>query len=352
MLLLVGASSGCSSIAFYGQAVSGQMALLMNRRDVAEVIADEAVEPGVRAKLRYVERVLEYAEDAGLPVGGSYRSYVDTGRPYVVWNVYAAPEFSLTPHTFCYLVVGCLAYQGFFDESGAARLADSLTARGFDTHVGGVAAYSTLGWFDDPVLSTFVGRSDSRLAALLFHELAHKVVFVKGDTAFNEGFATAVEMILLQQWLEAQGEGDAYAEYEASAARRDAFIELVLGERDKLAALYASGTARQDMRKEKTALIEALRERYRALAAEWPIDPYRGWIEAPINNAKLANVATYHEHVPAFRAMHLEAGTLAAFFARVEALAELSYSERTARLEALVAGPGRVTAVQSALRDD
>ena len=126
----------------------------------------------------------------------------------------------------------------------------------------------------------------------------------------------------------------------------------VLGERDKLAALYASGTARQDMRKEKTALIEALRERYRALAAEWPIDPYRGWIEAPINNAKLANVATYHEHVPAFRAMHLEAGTLAAFFARVEALAELSYSERTARLEALVAGPGRVTAVQSALRDD
>lgn len=334
-IVCVCTGAGCSSVAYYGQAVSGQMALLVNRRDLAEVIADDSTDPEVRAKLRHVERVLGFAAAAGLPVGGSYGAYVDLERPYVVWNVYAAPEFSLAPHTFCYLVVGCLAYKGFFAEEDARALAATLEAEGFDTWVGGVAAYSTLGWFDDPILSSFVVRSDGRLAALLFHELAHKVVFIKGDTAFNEGFATAVELILLQRWLDARGAGAEFDEHVASSARRQAFTALVLEERKRLEALYATGRAPAAMREAKADIIEALRERYRSLAAGWPVSPYSGWIEGPINNAKLANVATYHAHVPAFRALYTQAGSIGAFFDEVRALSKLDSAPRAAKLQEL-----------------
>lgn len=316
------------------------MALLLKREPIPKVLADAATDSVVRARLQYVQAVLSYAEAAGLPVGGSYGDYVDLGRTHVVWNVYAAPEFSLRPHTFCYLVVGCLAYKGFFAEADARELAAEMDARGFDTWVGGVAAYSTLGWFDDPVLSTFVQRSEAQLAALLFHELAHKVVFVKGDTAFNEGFATAVERILLREWLLSRNEAAAYEEYLGANARRESFIELILAERARLESLYTANPAdhsRQAVRAEKVRIIEALRARYRALADTWEVDAYRGWMEAPINNARLSTVATYNELVPAFRSLHVAAGSTQDFFERVRQLAELDEPERKAELQTLSA---------------
>ena len=342
LLTLIGGLGGCSSIAYYHQAVSGQMALLMQREPIPDVLADEATDSVVKARLEYVQAVLGYAETAGLPVGGSYGDYVDLGRAHVVWNVYAAPEFSLRPHTFCYVIVGCLAYKGFFAESDARELADEMDANGFDTWVGGVAAYSTLGWFDDPVLSTFVQRSEAQLAALLFHELAHKVVFVKGDTAFNEGFATAVEGILLREWLLSRNEAAAFDEYLASNARREVFIALVLAERGRLDTLYTSHPAdaarssRQTLLAQKARIIKDLRAKYRTLVSSWKVDPYQGWMAAPINNARLSNVATYNELVPAFRALYADAGSMAAYFQRVEQLAGLDGPTRSAQLEELL----------------
>ena len=337
LFLFLGGVNGCTSVAYYQQAVSGQMALLMQREPILEVLADPAVPPAVKAKLRYVQSALQYADDAGLPVEGSYGDYVDLGRTHVVWNVYAAPEFSLQPRTFCYLVVGCMAYKGFFTEVAARELAAGLDAEGLDTWVGGVAAYSTLGWFDDPVLSSFVGRTDARLAALLFHELAHKVVFVKGDTAFNEGFATAVERILLREWLASRGEQPAFESYLASNALHEAFIKLVFDERSRLVDLYASGGPTAELRRGKALIIADLRSKYRDLAAAWSTDPYGGWMAAPINNARLATMATYNEYVPAFRMLYAEACSLQGYFERVEVLAGLDAESRRSRLLALLA---------------
>ncbi len=330
---------GCSSVDFYRQAIGGQLSILMDREGIPDVVADPATAGETRDKLQLITGIRSYAAQLGLPVGDTYATYVDLGRPYVVWNVYAAPALSLESHTFCYFVVGCLSYKGFFDPAAAEAEAIRLQETGFDTYVGGVAAYSTLGWFDDPVLSTFLRRSDVNLAALIFHELAHKVLFIKGDTAFNEGFATAVEKLALRQWLEARNTPQLFADYEADEARHQAFVSLVLEYRAQLGEVYSSPVLTAEKLRRKQQVLDALRVRYGEVSESWEEpDTYSAWLGGDLNNARLSTVATYNQLVPAFMALHAQADDFEDFLARSVELSRRDVGGREAALVRLAEG--------------
>lgn len=338
LVLLVGAS-GCSTVGYYTQAVLGQMSLLSKRRSIDAVIDDPSTGEIVREKLLLAKKITAFAESSlGLPVEDSYSSYVDTGRRYVVWNVFAAPEFSVRLESFCYPIAGCVSYRGFFNEADARAFGARLAEDNYDVFIGGVAAYSTLGWFDDPILNTFVRRSDTRLAALIFHELAHKAVYIKGDTRFNEGFATAVERAALRQWLEISGRPNAFEAYVARERREQAVVDLIVETRDALDRLYSEPLDEEQMRARKTGLIANLRDRYRALAADWgEHSEFQLWMETDINNAKLGTVLTYNEWVDSFLAILAEeGGSVPRFIERVRELARLAPAAREEALRRAV----------------
>ena len=205
-VLLAVALAGCADLPYYWQAAGGQFELWQRSRPIAELVADQTTEADIKARLERVQAIRAFASrELGLPDNASYRTYADLGRPFVVWNLFAAPELSLTPKEWCFPVAGCVTYRGYFAEAGARALAGELEAQGLDTYVGGVPAYSTLGWFADPLPSTVIGYPDLDLARLIFHELAHQVVYVPGDTLFNESFATTVEREGVRRWAEAKG---------------------------------------------------------------------------------------------------------------------------------------------------
>lgn len=299
-LLALGPATGCATLSWYGEAAVGQMRILAARRPVAELLADPATTPETAANLARVDAILEFASrDLGLPVGDRYGTYVELGRDAVLWNVFAAPEFSLTPHRWCYPVVGCAVYRGFFDRDGARREAASFAARGFDVHVGPVAAYSTLGWFDDPLLSTFIGYSDERLAELLFHELAHGELFLPGDSAFSEAFATFVGREATSAWLSATGrDPQRYLAAKQAARRRADFFRAW---RARLRTLYSDDLPDDRRRLLKGALFDAMRACH---AEREAADRLRG----ALNNARLAASGTYEDRTPAFAALFARAG--------------------------------------------
>ena len=326
MLLLVVPLTGCGSWSYYRDAAIGQMRLLAARRPVAEVLADAATPPETVANLARVDAMLVFAQEhLELSAGNRYRSYVALDRDAVAWNVFAAPEFSLTPHQWCYPIIGCAVYRGFFDPADAEREAAALTARGFDVHVGRVAAYSTLGWFDDPLLSTFIDYPDARLAELLFHELAHGVLFVPGDSAFNEAYATFVGREGATQWLRATGrDPEPYLAAERASMRRTAFFRTW---RDRLKALYAAPLASDQRRLLKSALFEAMRTCYAESGFGAP--PAPPWP----NNAHLAAIGTYEDRTGAFAALLARVqGDWSAFHRSAREIADRA---RGAREEAL-----------------
>ena len=326
LVALVAAASGCSTVSYYTQAVVGQMNLIAKRRPIERVIEDPETPPNVRAKLTLAREITRFAStELHLPVDGSYSSYADIGRSSVVWNVFAAPEFSLEPESFCYPIAGCVSYRGFFKEAAARDFARDLQDDGLDVYVGGVAAYSTLGWFNDPILNTFVNRSDARLAALLFHELAHKVVYVPGDTAFNEGFATTVERHGLERWLVSRNTPEVYAAWLLQENSDQAVIKLIGDTRRGLAAIYESDRSNDDKRTEKAGAIEALRQRFEELKSEGgDYSRFENWIRSDINNAKLSTIATYNDWVPAFSRLFADQDhDFARLNARVRELAKL-----------------------------
>jgi predicted aminopeptidase len=335
LLLIAG---GCASLGYYAGAAGGQLELLAAARPVDALLADPATDPELAARLRLAREMLDFAErELALPVGDAYASYAALGRPFVAWNVFAAPEFSLAPREWCYPLVGCLAYRGYFDRAAAAREADRLAAGGEDVHVAGVVAYSTLGWFDDPLLDTFLFRRADRLAWLLFHELSHRRLFVSGDTLFNESYATAVADAGVQQWLAARGDDALRARAEEDAARRRAVIDLLLGLRTELDALYAAPDDAATRRARKARALDEARAAYAGLRAGWGDDPgFDAWIGEGLNNAKLNTVGLYHHLVPAFRALLAQqGGDFAAFHAVVERLAGQPEATRHARLAEL-----------------
>ena len=337
LVALVLVLGGC--VGYYGQAVRGHMKIMGERVPLDEVIEDPATTGETRERLELVREARAFASaELGLPDNGSYSSYVQLDRPYVVWNVFAAGEFSVEPRRWCFPVAGCVVYRGYFAEEDAQDYAARLDEDGWDTYVGGVAAYSTLGRFDDPVLSSMLGWRDYQLAGLIFHELAHQVLYVKGDSEFNESFATAVEEEGLARWLEARGEPGELETYRASRVRAGGFSLLIADARQRLGELYAQDLAAADMRAAKAAAFEDLRTRYRALRESWDGYPgYDAWFAQPLNNAHLVPVATYRRYVPSFRAMLRDVdGDLPAFYAAARELAELAPEERRARLDDLL----------------
>ena len=233
--------AGCGT-SYLMQAAAGQWHVERARRPIERVIADPHTTPELRARLELVRAARRFASsELGLPDNSSYRSYADIGRPYVVWNVVATPEFSVVPRHWCFPVAGCVAYRGYFHEASARAFAARLSAEGYDVAVEGVPAYSTLGKFQDPVLSSMMRYGDDELVAEIFHELAHQLLYVKDDSAFNEAFATTVEDAGLERWLEQRGAPGRIAAYRAEQARQAALMQLLAAARTRLAALYASG---------------------------------------------------------------------------------------------------------------
>jgi len=323
------------------QAASGQYDVLHARVPIDTVIHDPGTGPELRARLTEVHAAREFASrELGLPDNGSYRSYADIGRPFVVWNVVAAPEFSLQPERWCFPVAGCVAYRGYFHEREARDLALELEARGFDVVVEGVPAYSTLGRFADPVLSSMLRYDDDELAATIFHELAHQLIYVRNDSEFNEAFATTVEEEGLTRWLGHRGESERSGRLRAEREHEAALLSLLKPARARLAELYGSGAAVEEMRARKREILAALAAEIRALEARqgvhYPV--YDQWMAAGLNNAQLAAIATYYECVPGFERLLAAADDdLPRFYAAVRALADASHAERHASLCAAAA---------------
>ena len=347
-LVLAALAASCGSVRYYSQAVWGGASVLTKRQPIERLLEPgraEVLAAATGERLRLAREIRDFASrELGLPDNRSYRSYADLGRPYAVWNVVAAPRLGLSPKTWCYPVAGCAAYRGYFSERAARRYGDRLAEQGFDVRVGGVAAYSTLGWFADPVLNTFLDYADADLAALIFHELAHQVVYVKDDSSFNESFATAVEVAGVRRWLSSRGRDGELEAFERGRERRRDLNRFLAEVRGELEAVYGSGGNDEEKLARKAEVFRSLPARYRReLVPAWRAAGDGGagggdsdlgeWLSR-LNNADLVSVATYNDLVPAFLAL-LEAsgGSLPAFYAEVERLAGLESEDRRSELE-------------------
>ena len=343
-LLALLALAGCSAVDFYWQGLHGQYEILSGAKPIDEVI-DGASDPRLKARLALAREIRDFAtRELALPANDSYRRYTDLGRPYVLYNVFAAPSLSLTPRAWCYPIAGCVNYRGYFTEADARAEAVKLAAQGDDVYIGGVPAYSTLGWFDDPILSTFVRYPETEFARLIFHELAHQLIYVKGDTVFNESYATAVSDEGLVRWIAVQPQASRAAldaERQRSERLRRAFRRIVGAARVKLADIYASDASPAAKEAEKGAAFAAMRADYaRVKAGEPGLAGFDRWFAGDAgkgpNNASLAAIALYTARVPAFRALIAEEhGDMPRFYARVRELAAMPKDARDAALDRL-----------------
>jgi predicted aminopeptidase len=327
---------GCAGIGYYLQSIDGQLQMNAARRPIAEVIADPATPESLKQKLARAAAIRQFASsELQLPDNGSYTSYADLKRPFVVWNVFAAEEFSVEPRRWCFPVAGCVAYRGYFSKAAADDFARALRDEGLEVRVGGVPAYSTLGWFDDPLLNTFIHYPEYELARLIFHELAHQLAYVKGDSEFNESFAVAVEIAGVERWIAQHGDAAMREGAARTRARRARFAALVSDARDRLQKLYRLNIAPELMRERKAAVFADLQRDYQSLKTEW--GGYAGYdiFFDGINNANLASFSLYNALVPALQNLLAQkGGDLGAFYAEVRRLAKLPKSERDAVLAA------------------
>lgn len=348
--LLLASVGGCATVRFYAQAAVGQASLLLARRDVQAVLRDPRTPPELGSQLRLATSMLRFAEaQLALPVGGRYRSYV--ARPgYPVWNVVAAQALALEPVPRCYPLVGCVIYRAYFTKRGAHREAERLAAR-YDVHVYPVVAYSTLGWFDDPLLASFIHFPPADLAELLFHELAHGVLFVPGDTTFNESFASFVGIKGATAWLDAQGE-DATAHRDARRAARcaaKAFGRFLAAWRQRLRAVYSLPLNADAMRQRKVATFAAMRAAYQGCRQSLGDGRYDAFMAAPLNNARLLAFGAYDDLYAGFARLFDAAGRdWQRFFAHVREVGALPPEERHAALAVDAADDAAQGAVEAA----
>ena len=327
--LIAASSGGCYLL----QSAQGQLSLMSKREPIARVIDQPSTPSALRAQLEAVASIRDFASrELGLPDNGSYRSYADVGGRYVVWNVVAAPEFSVDAKEWCYPIVGCVAYRGYFVEARARRFAAGMRAKGFDVTVGGVAAYSTLGHFNDPVLNTMMGWNDVELASIIFHELTHQLLYVPNDSSFNEALATTVQAEGVRRWLRARGRDADLAKHLVQQDHYAKVVDLLTATRAELRTVYGSGLAPESMREKKRAAFAAMRSSYAQLKADWGGHaPFESWFDDDLNNAHLASISTYFTCVPGFeRELKAVGGDLTAFYARVRALAKLDQEKRDA----------------------
>lgn len=335
LLACVLALGGCSSIGYYSQAVTGHLKLMSARQSIEKLLAADDTDPELRVKLQTLVDARQYAVTAlNLPENDSYNTYVETGRRAITWNVVATTEFSMLPTTWCFPVAGCVSYRGYFDLHDAEKFAASLADQSYDITIGGASAYSTLGWFDDPVFDTMLRGDDIRYVGTLFHELAHQVLYVKDDSNFNEAFASFVEQVGVRKWLKDQQKSDRIEGYDTSLKRAGDFVALLKSTREALLELYKQPIEESVMRERKQLVFDTMREEYELLKVSWgDFNGYDGWFKRELNNARLIAVATYRRYVPAFRAMYEEAGSdLQRFYMLAETISKLPADERQARM--------------------
>lgn len=330
--------TGCSTLGYYLQAIDGHARLMHRSQDIDGLLRQGTVDDPLRDKLQRVLEIRAFASrELALPDNGSYRAYAALERDAVAWALAATPEFSLDPLQWCYPIIGCASYRAYFDRQDAKREARRLGAEGRDVAVEPVPAYSTLGWFDDPLPSTVLNWPAPLLAGLIFHELAHQQLYVADDSAFNESFATAVERAGIRSWLEYSGDARALRDWEQRVQRDQAFLGLLRRARGRLEKLYGRALPVDELRALKRAEFLLLEQDYAALSADWGQGvQYDAWFERPPNNARLALIQTYEKWVPAFEVLlRRQDGDFAAFFRAARDLAELPPAQRESRLQVL-----------------
>ena len=344
---MIGLLAGCSTVGYYSQIVSGHMRIVMGKRPLAEIASDETIDDSIKRRLDLAQRARLFGiEQLNLPNNESYTSFYDTGQEYVTWNVVAAEEFSLNPHNWCFPIAGCVSYRGYYSKEDAESYAAGFKEQGFDVTVNGATAYSTLGWFEDPLLNTMLDRSDPSIASLLFHELAHQQLYVGDDSTFNESFASFVEKEGLKQWQKNEqqvnpqiDQSEMAKELEVRKRRQKEFIALLTSTRDSFAELYESASEPDEMRQKKKQRFEQMRVDYAALKASWDDYPgYDQWMSQEMNNARLVAVATYNDYVPAFEVLFKESGSsFDQFYVAALELSKLPLEDRTAEMQKLLA---------------
>ncbi len=335
-LLFVLFLSGCAELQYYGHAVSGQLDVLSKRRPIPEVINDPTTKTEVVQKLKDVERMHDFAiSDLSLPDSDSFRSYSDVGRPYVLWNVFATPELSLQTKQWCYPFLGCLGYRSYFEKAYAESVANELAQQGWDVHVAPSPAYSTRGFFADPIYSPMLRYDDLVLAGILFHELAHEKIYFKNDSELNESFAVAVQDEGVKRWLVHENKPQYYSEYVIEQQRDKQFVDLLLKYRKQLEILYESTQSNNQKRIKKLRILNSLRRAYYKQRAEWGgYAAYDHWFEKPLNNARLAPVGTYQGYSSAFAALIKKNNNdLLLFYRQVEKISALPNKERRTILQ-------------------
>ena len=327
--------SACSSFGYYMDLMAGHTELLEQRKPVSDILANSKTEAKLRKLLTTSQNIRDFASKSlYLPENESYRTYADLKRKYVVWNVVAAKEFSIEPKKWCFIFVGCLSYKGYFSEEEANNYADQLQKEGYDVYVAGANAYSTLGWFDDPLLNTMMYKSEARRAGIVFHELAHQVVYIENDSAFNEAFATAVEQEGVRRWMEKQGDKKQYEKYIINKKRDFQLNQLLKTTREKLKQLYKLKISNQQKRVNKINIFVEMQEQYSKLKKSWGgVNIYDKWMSQNLNNSHLLLIATYHDLVPSFTALlKNENYNLKKFYSLVEKLGALEKKVRNKEL--------------------
>lgn len=354
-VVVVATVSGCRTIGYYAQAAKGQYQIFAHQKPIDKLVADPQTPDTLRKKLELIEQLRAFAKDQlKLPVDGDYLKYADVHREYVVWNVQATPQFSLQPRTWWYPLVGSLEYRGYFSQRGASNYADHIAKKGEDVYVDGVEAYSTLGWFKDPILSTFIKRSEPDMAEVIFHELGHRRVFARGDTDFNEAYATTVGQEGARRWLRSTGNTNLLAKYEIALDRNDQFVHLIMSTRAQLEKVYGDTldkygkvTAAKkpplppaQLKAEKDRVFAQLRSNYAQLKIRWGgYSGYDEWFNTQLNNAQLNTVANYYDFLPAFqRLLELNGGDMEKFYAEVERLSKMDKDQRHQWLRDLAKG--------------
>jgi predicted aminopeptidase len=351
---LVLTSTGCAQLSYYAQATQGQLGLVASAKPIDQWLADPNVSDQLKQRLTRTQQIRKFAvQELELPDNGSYTKYAELNRPYVVWNVIATPELSMKPVQWCFPIAGCVDYRGYYRKEDAQRFANDLRSQGYEVRVSGVPAYSTLGWFDDPVLSTFIAYPEAEVARMLFHELAHQVAYAPGDTPFNESFATTVESIGVEQWLDKHGNPDSRERYREFRQRKRDFIDLLTQHRLRLEEVFASDITEDEKRNQKALVITSLKQAYHQIRDEkWGgYSGYDQWFNEPITNAHFVLVATYEELVPAFQALHAKSGSLKKFYANVQAMAKQDKARRREQLALLFATPSSVQTLAPAEKE-
>jgi len=329
--------AGCAQLGYYVQAAHGQFSLLSEARPIDDWLSSPDVEDKLKGKLTRVKEIRAFAaRELALPDNDSYTTYADLKRPFVMWNIVATPELSLKPVQWCFPVAGCVNYRGYYSKEDAQAFAAELRADKYDVEISGVPAYSTLGWFKDPVLSTFIQYPDGELARLVFHELAHQTVYVPGDSRFNESFAVAVEEAGVERWMALYGDDKMRRTYATYEGRKHDFLALLMKHRKALQANYDRDVDDKEKRREKTAIFRALKEEYLVLKESWGgYSGYDRWFAEPLSNAHLSAIATYHDFVPGFRAILAQQKDLRKFYDAVRALSVLDENDRHRQLAEL-----------------